>query len=357
LSGGLDSRGLLAGLGDRAKDLYTYTLGLAGCADEKLALRMARAAGTRHEFIELGHSYIGNFKMMAKEMIRLSDGMYHPHESTEMLALEYFKRAPFRVLLRGHGGEIAKAALAYPVMATPKVTSCRCGPEILEVILKITNLVLRDIEPDKLFQPEFASVMKEAPRTSIERSCAAAAKNFAPADVCIYYYIKEHIRRQVVASLEIFRSQIDIRLPYVDADFIGKLLCLPVELRNSGEIHVALIKRCMPALMKIKNSNTGAPLDAGPLRLFITDKFNSLLKKMSVPGFRHYTEFQKWHRGGFRDTSKKIIFSEQTESRRMYKMDYLEKVFNLHVTGKRDYGHLLGTIVGLELWFREFVDP
>jgi asparagine synthase (glutamine-hydrolysing) len=356
LSGGLDSRGLLAGLGGGARGLYTYTLGLAGCADEKLAFKMAKAAGTRHEFIELDQTYIRHFKTMAEEMIRLSDGMYHPHESTEMLALQYFRRAPFKVLLRGHGGEIAKAALAYPVMATPKITSCRSGPEVMGAIFEITNLVMRDIEPEKLLQPEFTAVMKEAPRESLERSCTEAAKNFTPTDVCIYYYIQEHIRRQVVASLDIFRTQLEVRLPYIDADFIGKLLRLPVEWRRSGEVHVALVRRCMPALLKIPNSNTGAPLDAGPLRLFVADKFTSLLKKLSVRGFRHYTEFQKWHREGFRDNSRQIIFSPQTEGRGLYKMDFLKEVFEQHASGQKDYGHLLGTIVGLELWFRQFVD-
>jgi asparagine synthase (glutamine-hydrolysing) len=112
----------------------------------------------------------------------------------------------------------------------------------------------------------------------------------------------------------------------------------------------------MPALMRIPNSNTGAPLDAGPLRLFLTDKLTSLMKRLSVRGFRHYTEFQRWHREGFREHTRKIVFDERTAGRGIYDMDHLKTVFDLHAEGKKDYGHLLGTIVGLELWFREFVD-
>ena len=40
----------------------------------------------------------------------------------------------------------------------------------------------------------------------------------------------------------------------------------------------------------------------------------------------------------------------------IYNMDYLKAIFDPHVKGERDYAHLLGTIVGLELWFRAFVD-
>jgi len=356
LSGGLDSRAILAGLEKNAKGISTYTLGLPGCADQKLSAQMSKVAGTNHEFIELDQSYIADFENMALEMIHLSDGMYHPHESTEMLALEYFKRAEFKILLRGHGGEIAKAALAYPVMVTPQAYSCSSGQGILDYIFNITNLVIRDIDPDKVFTSGFRDTIKEAPQQSLYESCGRVSEILAPADVCIYYYINEHIRRQVVASLDIFRTQIEIRMPYVDEAYIKALLELPVSERNEGEIHFKLIKRCMPGLIKIPNSNTGAPLDAGPLRLFITDKFNSLMKRLSVKGFRHYTEFQKWHREGFKQSSQEIIFSEKTENRNIYNMDHLNSVFELHISGRKDYGHLLGTIVGLELWFRSFVD-
>ena len=356
LSGGLDSRGILAGLGKNAEGVYTYTLGLSGCADQKLSDQMSKVAGTNHEFIELDQSYIADFENMALNMIRLSDGMYHPHESTEMLALEYFKRAEFKILLRGHGGEIAKAALAYPVMVTPQVYSCKSSQDILAYIFNITNLVLRDIDHSKLFKPAFRNIMREAPEQSLQESCGSVSEILAPADVCIYYYINEHIRRQVVASLDIFRTQVEIRMPYVDEAYIKALLELSLKDRNEGEIHFELIKRCMPGLIKIPNSNTGAPLDAGPLRLFFTDKFHSLMQRLSIKGFRHYTEFQKWHREGFKQSSNKIIFSDQNAERNIYNMNHLKSVFDSHISGRKDYGHLLGTIVGLELWFRSFVD-
>jgi asparagine synthase (glutamine-hydrolysing) len=356
LSGGLDSRGILAGLQDDTHGLLTYTLGLEGCADQKLAERMAHIAKTKHEFIVLDQSYLSDFENMAMNMIKYSDGMYHPHESTEMLALEYLKKAKFKILLRGHGGEIAKANLAYPVMVNPEVYSLNTGMDILGYIFNQTNLILRDIDHGKLFSPPFRDLMREAPLKSLQDSCLEVAKKMAPADVCIYYYTMEHIRRQVVASLDIFRTETEIRMPYISEEYLRVLLQLPVGERYDGEIHHKLVKKCMPELMKIRNSNTGAPLDAGPARLFWADKFNSLMKKLNIYGYRHYTEFQKWHRKGFQESSRDIIFSDLTADRNLYNMDYMAQIFDLHVSGKRNYGHLLGTIVGLELWFRSFVD-
>ena len=356
ISAGLDSRGILAGLKDVAKGLHTYTLGLPGCADQRLADQLARAAGTKHEFVPMERRFLENYENVAASMIFMSDGMYHPYESTEMLALEYFKKSQFKILLRGHGGEIAKAALAHPVMVTPAALACKGSSEILDFIFGSTNLVLRDIDPKKMFSPSFRDYVMSAPRSDLEKSCGRASWTLAPGDVCIFYYMREHIRRQVVSSLEIFRTQIEIRMPYIDGRYIEKLLKLPFKARNEGEIQLGLIRRCMPSLIRIPNSNTGAPLDSGPLRLFIMDKFNSLMKRLSIKGFRHYTEFNKWYRDIFKEISRHLIFHEKTKSRNLYDMEFLEQVFNTHMSGARNYGRLLGTIVGLELWFRKFMD-
>ncbi len=112
----------------------------------------------------------------------------------------------------------------------------------------------------------------------------------------------------------------------------------------------------MPQLLKIPNSNTGAPLDAGKIRLVVTDKFNSIMKRLSIPGFRHYTEFNKWHRDGFKQSIQNIIFNDRLADRGLYNMDYLKHVYEQHLSGKKNYGAFIGTVVGLELWQRMFSD-
>jgi asparagine synthase (glutamine-hydrolysing) len=356
LSGGLDTRGILAGLGKHTRGLYTYTLGLPGCADQKIAEQLSRLAETNHSFIPITKERLIDFESLASTMINLSEGEYHPHESTEIVALEYLKDAPFQVLLRGHGGELAKASLAYPVMVRPEALSCRTPAEALDYVFRTTNLVLKDLDPHALFRASFRECVKNSPRATLDVSCGEASKLLRPADVCIYYYAIEHIRRQVVASLQIFRSQVELRMPYVEETFLRHLFRLPLKDRNAGEIHHKLISRQMPEAMKVVNSNTGAPLNAGPLRLFVTDKVSSVLKKLSISGFRHYTEFQSWHRSLFREGTQNLLLSERASSRGLFDRTEMQRVIDLHVSGQKDYGHFLGTMVGIELWFRTFVD-
>lgn len=356
LSGGLDSRTILAGLQEKSVGISTYTLGLPGCTDQKLAQKMAKIGQTRHEFLELDQRYLNNFEQMTEQMIWLSDGMYHPHESTEILALEYFKRAPFKILLRGHGGEIAKAALAYPVMVHPEMYKIQDKNSALNYIFNITNLGAKDIDLGRLIHPNRVKQIQSAPNESLLDSIGSLWGEIAAPDLCIFYYIREHIRRQVVASLEIFRSTVEIRMPFVEEYFMAALFQLPTNQRKDGELHRQFVAQYMPQLVKVPNSNTGAPLNASALRLFVTDKFHSIMKRFSILGFRHYTEFQKWYRTHFRESLQSILFSSTCAQRGIYEQQYLKEIVDRHISGKANYAHFLGTAAALEIWFRKFAD-
>jgi asparagine synthase (glutamine-hydrolysing) len=356
LSGGLDTRSILAALQDHACGTRSYTLGLRGCQDELFAGALARIAGTDHEFVELGAQYLMDFESISGEMIRLSDGMFFPHEATELLALEYFKKRTFRVLIRGHGGEMGKASLAYPPMSDMTTKQLTRRYDILTQLFNKVNLVSRDVRWKDLCTPDYYRLTRNAAYHSLEDACGLAVDTMSPVDSYLYYYLDAYIRRFGVLSLSIFRSQVDIRMPYVDRDFLDKLLKIPPERRWIGEIHKKTVARCQPAMTKVPDSNTGAPLDVDPVRLFLIDKYTSVLRKLSVAGYRHYNEFQKWQREQFRDAIERIIFSKQARERGIFNMPFLRNIFQRHIAGVGEHGHLLGTAVGIELWHRQFVD-
>lgn len=356
LSGGLDSRAILGGLGDRANGLKTYTLGLPGCADERLAARMAQVFKCIHEFIPIGEDSLKDFESLARMLVELSDGLYHPHESTERVALNYLAKRPFAVMLRGHGGEIAKASLAYPVQATADMR----GMAVADVVSRLyekSSLAGNNIDMASLLTSDVYKATNrmswEMFQQAVEPGVSAGLSNV---DLCIYLYIDQCIRRQVVASLSLFRSKVGVRLPYLDRDFLNLLLRLPVEKRWSGEFHHYFIHHFALRLESIPDSNTGAPLNAGPLRLLVTDKVNAVLKRLGVTGFRHYTEFQKWQRKYFSNVTKELLFSEQSLDRGYYRAEGLQEVFDHHVSGQKNHAHFLGTAVAIELWHRIYVD-
>src|SRR5439155_11233495 len=125
---------------------------------------------------------------------------------------------------------------------------------------------------------------------------AIHAVELAPPDVCTYLYITEHHRRSSIPSLELFRSAVEVRLPFFDSRFMALLLRAPAEWRDGVDIHRALMTRGNRRLLKVRNSNTGAAADASPLVEMVLDKVNTVLRRLHVHGYRHYHQFDGWRR-------------------------------------------------------------
>ena len=140
LSGGLDSRAILSAIDCSRTPISTYTLGVKGCADELIARKLSRIAGTRHRFFELDKRYLTEFLPNLRKMVSLTDGMYLSHGLTEMLALQFLEDAEFSVLLRGHGGELAKTSLAWPLHTDERVYRMSSKEEFIPFLLDRVNL-------------------------------------------------------------------------------------------------------------------------------------------------------------------------------------------------------------------------
>jgi len=356
LSGGLDSRSILAALGDRAKGLRTYTLGLKNCRDESLAQKMSAITGTRHDFVEVNLDFLSRYKESSKHLIFLTDGLFHPREGTELVALNYFKQSPFKVLLRGHGGEIGKAALAYPVMVDQELISKKDKQSILQWLLNKGNHILPAADAGRIFSPLFYSEIKNHTAGYLSKLLEEPLEMLESGDIAIYFYIDQFSRRFTIPSLDIFRTEVEIRLPYFDLQYLKLLLAMPIAKRFRGDVQHHIVRHCQPKLVKVPDSNTGAPLDATLFQLYVQDKFNSLLRKISFPGYRHYTEYSSWQRKYFKKNMAGILFSDYACQRNIYNPTEFETLYKDHMSGKIDAGAFLGTAVGIELWCRQFFD-
>ena len=88
---------------------------MQGCADEVIAEKLSQLGGTKHVFSAMDTGYLGEFLPNIQQMVRLTDGMYLTHGVTEILARQIIEDQGYSVLLRGHGAELAKMSLAWPL--------------------------------------------------------------------------------------------------------------------------------------------------------------------------------------------------------------------------------------------------
>ncbi|HSK76813.1 MAG TPA: asparagine synthase-related protein [Thermoanaerobaculia bacterium] len=357
LSGGLDSRSVVAALGEAARGVASHTVGLPECRDRSVAEGIARVAGTRHTFLTLAEPCPESFEAVLGRLVWMTEGLYSGLQGTAARVVDYFATNPFRAVLRGHGGEAVKAELAYPLKIDARMR-CLSSPEaIARSIYRQGNVVRGDLPPEELFAPSRLAAIREGPLTSVREALEAVDADLTPEDLALCFYLREWVRRRVVASLALFRPYVEVRMPFLDEDFLDLVLKLPLEKRSRGEIQTLLVRRFMPALLTISNSNTGASLNAGRLGRFLASGLDAARRRLRLPGHRHYVELERWHRGPLRAPLERVLFDERTLSRGLYRPEGLRKVFDDHMTGRRCRTNLLCAIVELELFHRSFMDP
>ena len=353
LSGGLDSRAILSATNRRAPSIQTYTLGVAGCADQVIAERLARIAGTRHRFFELDHSYLRDFLANMAEMVSLTDGMYLSHGLSEIPAIRFLRQTDIGVLVRGHGGELAKAHLAWPLHTDAHVYELKSAQELIPYISYRNNLVYMtgDLPLSRILTPEAHARAGEGVTESF--ASALAGTTLSPAECCSYLYLRELIRRFTIPSLELFRSEVEVRLPFLDASFLKVLLAAPAQWRDSTEIHQTLMRSGIPQVMKVRNANTGAAADAGPLAELILDKWSSALRRLNVHGYRHYHNFDDWMHKGLLDSVEAELLSPSARVQTFVDKRTLQDLIARSRSGGAYRSYILEVLLILELWQRE----
>lgn len=351
LSGGLDSRAILSAAGPRASSLGTYTVGVPGCADEVIGSRLARIAGTRHTFFPLDAGYLRDFLPNMAEMVSLTGGMYLSHGLTEMLALRVLDELDVSVLLRGHGGELAKAHLAWPLHTDRHVYTLGSTDELASYLAGRANYVTPTLSLSQVMTPEGAAAAGDGARESFRE--LLREKRLSPPDACSYLYLHELHRRFTVPSLELLRSRVEVRLPFVDRAFLRTLLGAPSEWRDSTEIHRRITARGIAALGRVRDSNTGAPADAGPMTTFALEKANVLFKRLNIAGFRHYHNFDGWMRRSLLDSVEAELMSSGARIRSYVPRATIHALVSETRAGSADHSYLLQVLLILELWQRE----
>jgi asparagine synthase (glutamine-hydrolysing) len=277
--------------------------------------------------------------------------MYLSHGLTEMLALQFLEEADFSVLLRGHGGELAKASLAWPFHTDVRIHRMRSQEEFVPYLLQRVNYISHGVALRELFTEEWFAQMDGAAHHSLAESIADV--HLSPADLCSYLYLNEQHRRFTVASLELFRTLFEIRLPFVDADFLATLFRAPAPWRDGTAIHRAIIGANDRALLRVRNSNTGAPGSSGPFLEAIFDKLNSACKRLNLYGYRHYHDFENWMKQTLVESVENALLTSDSLSRGMYHEAALRRLLEETRHGVADHGYLLQILLILELWQQE----
>jgi asparagine synthase (glutamine-hydrolysing) len=168
--------------------------------------------------------------------------------------------------------------------------------------------------------------------------------------------VQEDLRRQCTPSLAEFRQTMRVRLPYLDPDYVDAVLRLAPTARLGAGVHRAILARNNPALLRVINGNTLAPAGAPDFVQQAYRRAGHLLRRLfGWQRFPHYVDVAAWLRGALREQVRELLLAGRTLDRGVFRPDGLRRIFERHQAGQ-DHGAALLALLGLEVWFRLFVD-
>ncbi len=230
LSGGLDSRSILAALPPGRLPAACVTMGVAGSDDIKIASRVAQIRGCLHIVVELDK--INDFLVKREPFVWLTDGMIstlHLHASAMANALR--DTADFS--LNGFVGEVILGGAA----------------------------INTDLSPQKNLAKSYAD---QRSLTGFD-GYAHILQEWQKADMPLEWFaIYQRARRFTVMGAVQLSAHIEERRPFVDRDLLLFGMGVPAAYRNHRQLYGSMLLTHYPDLYRgVPWQKTGVPIDAG----------------------------------------------------------------------------------------------
>jgi len=345
LTGGLDTRMILAFRNPAPGSLPCYTFGsmFRDNEDVRVARRVAEICTQPHQIITAGQEFLSQFPRYAERAVYLTDGCVDVSRAPDLYLNERAREvAPVR-MTGNYGGEILRGVRAF------KAADLTAG----------------------LFCPEFLSNARLARETCAEvlhrHPISFAA--FQQAPWCLYG----------VLSLE--QTQLSMRSPYLDNDFVRTVFRSPSSALASNEVSLRLVADGNRALLGIPTDrglagNQGDILGATRRGILefqfkaeyaydmgmpqwlakLDHAFSPLRLEHLFLGQHKPVHFRVWYRDALAGYVQEMLLDPRSLSRSYIERKGLETVVRGHLKGNRNYTIELHKALTLEILHRLFLD-
>jgi asparagine synthase (glutamine-hydrolysing) len=364
LSGGLDSRVILALLAETKSRgrLHTFTWGIPGCDDARLARELAAQVGARHHFFELKPDWLIH---KAAEAVRLTDGLGNVVNLHAYATLEE-EAAHAQVLYKGFLGD-AMMGFGLRYQFWGEYDEATWERAHLQVHRDQGVITFDPWAPDghaRLFSPEFQRQIGDGVMAAY-RAGMRAAQSELLADQRCYFDLTQRVPRMTINGVEVVRSRVAVRLPFADNDLVAFTLTVPPGLRYERRLIKRAFARAYPALAKVPVTDTGLPLIACARDLWLRAARLAQwqldargIRWLTLARARPYKDYANWFRGVLRPWLEGFVLSERALARDYFRPEAVRQLVAEHMAGT-NHTVRLGALLTIELWHRQLegIDP
>lgn len=353
LTGGMDTRLIMSCLPSAKSDtLTTLTYGgmYRDSRDVMLARKVAGSCGLDHNVIRLGSEFLSRYPEQALRGIYISDGMADV-TTLDMVYLANCARLYGQTMVMGTFGS--------------------------QVLGRVKRALRYRLPNDELFNEDFKTYINNSSNGlqefQHEHNLTYVLKREIP-----WYWSRFSVPQM---------SQMDIRHPFLDNDFIEMLYSAPEEGYDGSVFEVAAIKKFNRDLLDIRTNNgefgKTIPLLSPMIKNFI--KYRTLTEKtlnwdilpyslhhavakldamvisplhlnklfLGVQYFRHYN---MWFRRELAGYLEDVLLNQKTLSRPYWNAGFIKKMVKEHIGGRKRYFAEIRKVLTIELIHRVFIE-
>jgi asparagine synthase (glutamine-hydrolysing) len=345
LTGGFDTRIIMAWHQPTSGSLPCYTFGsmFRESQDVRVARRIADVCHQSYDVITVGDEFLSRFPHYAERTMYLTEGGVDVYRSSDLFVSEKARQIAPAKVVGTYGSEIVRHAVMFKPMPPP----------------------------EGMFQPEFL------PNVDRARDTYAELRREHP--VTFAAFRQSPWYHQGVLALE--SSQLTVRSPYLDNDFVRAIFRSPKSDRLNGDIRPRLIRDGSPALASIR-TDRGAGGESGRLMSSaarglheftfkaeyaydygmpqwlarIDHSLSPLHLEKLFLGRHKLSHYRVWYRDVLAGYVRDMLLDERTLSRPYLQRKGVEAIVNGHTKQGLNYTSAIHKLLSLELLQRLFMD-
>jgi asparagine synthase (glutamine-hydrolysing) len=364
LSGGLDSRSIVAEARKSHNPIYTFSYSILKGDEAKIAEKVAKKSSTKHMFLKLPQEFLAKF---VEEGVYLTDGMANCNNFYWTSSILNRVKKDADIVFHGLGiCWLANPGLYFHNPIHRKLVKSD-EKFLVDLIYKKLNTLITDEMMPKIFSSNYFNKIKGIPLKSVVRVLRDSPFKH-PVNRNDYFILRTYTRYHMGPVL--LRSVLEDRIPGFDNDFMDLLLKIPPELRLDHKIYYKFLTSLASDLAKIPYQKTGVP----PIFPVVAHKIGFIVKEIFQTFFRKIRNLLKGHFSftdyfGYPDAGElirknrnmrkffeDILLDKRTIARGYFNKEYMHRIVDDHMNYRKNYGKQLCALMTFELWNRLFID-
>jgi asparagine synthase (glutamine-hydrolysing) len=335
LTGGLDTRMIMACLPDTGKKplCYTFSGETGETFDDRLAARVAKACGLEHRLLRIGADFFSDFASYVDRTVYVTDGCFGALGAHEIYFNKQARQLAAVRLTGNYGSELLRGVSTFkPLGLSPSLFNSRFGGTLNSLVKPVAN---------GHTHPITSAAFREIP-WNLFGSWAAS------------------------------RSQVNVRTPYLDNELVALAYQAPDSLRKSPLPAWRLVKTSSTLLSRIPTDRQPWPDRSGlaatfrrffseatfkldylnnegwPHWLFPFDPiFRPVTSSLKIVGLHKYLHYRSWFRRELVDYVNDSLTNARARSSQFWDSDFLKRLANDHIRGRRNYAGEINAVLTL----------